>query len=192
MVFRSLFFALSLLVYAVPIPATTVVERSFSDLVHRAETITVGTVSDIREQWDDIQQAPLTAVTFSDLTILKGQAHTGSLTLLFLGGPTPQGTYLSIPGMPRFTVGEKNVVFSAANGRDFCPLVGLWQGRLRVVQDLQRGIETVRDNFRVPIVGIRNGRFLKQQSNLRPEDALPLPTLIQLIQQELQRSDGQP
>src|SRR5262245_59228277 len=52
--------------------ATTVIEKSFADLVAQAEVITVGTVSDIHEQWDAGQQVPLTLVTFSDLTALKG------------------------------------------------------------------------------------------------------------------------
>lgn len=172
--------------------ATTVIERSFSDLVQRAEVITVGTVIDVREEWDAQQQLPLTAVTFADLTMLKGHPRSGTLTLYFLGGPTPQGTYLSIPGMPRFTVGEKNVLFSAGNRRDFCPLVGLWQGRLRVTFDPQRGVETIRDNFHVPIVGIRDGKFLTQRFATAREEPLSLPLLLQLIQQELRRTSGQP
>lgn len=176
-----------------PAWATTVIERSFSDLVRRAEIIAVGTVIDVREEWDAQQQLPLTAVTFADLTTLKGSPRNGTLTLYFLGGPTPQGAYLSIPGMPRFAVGEKNVVFSAGNRRDFCPLVGLWQGRLRVTLDPQRGVETIRDNFHVPIVGIRDGKFLKQQRFATTrEEPLSLPSLLHLIQHELQRTDGQP
>lgn len=175
-----------------PARATTVIERPFSDLVQRAEIITVGTVIDVREEWDAQQQLPLTAVTFADLTTVKGHPRSGRLTLYFLGGPTPHGTFLSIPGMPRFTVGEKNVVFSAGNRRDFCPLVGLWQGRLRVIFDPQRGVETIRDNFHVPIVGIRDGKFLKQHFATAREEPLSLPLLLQLIQQELQKTSGQP
>lgn len=178
--------------FSVSARATTVIERPFADLVQRAEIIAVGTVVEVREQWDEAQQAPLTAVTFSDLTPLKGHPQGGALTLYFLGGPTPHGTYLSIPGMPRFAVGEKNVVFSAGNQRDFCPLVGLWQGRLRVTFDPRRGVETVSDNFHVPIVGIRDGKFLKRRPVSPPEEALSLPSLLQRIRQELQRANGQP
>jgi hypothetical protein len=169
--------------------ATTVVERPFPELVQQAEIITIGTVIEVREEWDATQQAPLTVVTFSDLTTLKGP-QTGSLTLYFLGGHTAEGMYLAIPGVPRFTVGEKNVVFSAGNRRDFCPLVGIWQGRLRVQFDPQRKLETVSDNFRTPIVGLKKGRFVKKRATSPPEDALSLPTLIDLIQQELRKADG--
>jgi hypothetical protein len=188
-----LFFSFSILLSVESALAMTVVERPFSDLIHRAEIIAVGTVTEVRAQWDAAKQVPLTAVTFSDVTILKGHVHPTPLTLYFLGGPTLQGTHLSIPGMPRFVAGEKTVVFSAGNQRDFCPLVGLWQGRLRVVFDPQRRVETVQDNFHVPIVGLKGGRFLKKRlSPSATQEALSLPALIQLIQHELQRSNGQP
>ena len=189
MLVRFLFLVFGFFWYGEVAHATTVVERSFSELVQRADMITVGTVTEVREEWDTAQQAPLTVVTFSDLTILKGR-QSGSLTLYFLGGHTPEGTYLAIPGMPRFAVGEKNVVFSAGNRRDFCPLVGIWQGRLHVKFDSQRKIETVSDNFRAPIVGLKRGRFVKKRATSLPEDALSLPTLIDLIQQELRKADG--
>ena len=85
------------------------------------------------------------------------------MTLQFLGGHTPQGSVLTIPGVPRFTIGEKPVVFCAGNQRDFCPLVGLWQGVLRVRFDPQRGVETVSDNFHVPIIVVEGGRNSLQE-----------------------------
>jgi len=72
MITQSLLLAISLLSSTVPTRATTVTEQTFPDLVHRAEVIAVGTVTGIREQWDEARQAPLTYVTFSNLTVLKG------------------------------------------------------------------------------------------------------------------------
>jgi hypothetical protein len=76
--------------------ATTVVELRFTDLVSQAEIITVGTVSDIREHWDAAQNVPLTLVTFSDLTVLKGNPG-ATMTLEFLGGTMPNGLVLGCP-----------------------------------------------------------------------------------------------
>jgi len=180
------------LTLAAPALATTVIERTFPELVHRAEVIFAGTVTDINEQWDDAREAPFTYVTFSDLTVLKGDPGGGSITLQFLGGRTPEGMVLSIPGVPQFTIGEKSVVFCAGNGRDFCPLVGIWQGVLRVVFDPERGEETVSDNFRVPILGVREGAFLKRTPEALQQDALPLSELIQLVEEELRSSYGLP
>jgi hypothetical protein len=170
-----------------PAQATSVTEVSFPDLVHRADVITVGSVSDIQEQWDEARKVPLTLVTFSDLTVLKGNPG-ASMTLEFLGGRTPQGLLLTIPGVPQFKVGEKTVVFCVGNHRDFCPLVGVWQGLLRVMTDPQRRIETVSDNSRIPIVAIHEGKFVKLSSATAAQAPLSLPSLLQAIQQELLNS----
>jgi len=192
MAIRILLPALGLLIPSGYAVATTAPEQSFPDLVHRAEMIVVGTVTGIQEQWDTARQAPFTYVTFSQLTVLKGNPGGDSLTLQFLGGPTPEGTFLAVTEVPHFTVGEKTVVFSAGNHRDFCPLVGIWQGLLRVYFDSQRAVEIVSDNAHRPITGVQNGRFLKLRPQGPTQEALPLSTLMQLIEQEQGRIYGRP
>jgi hypothetical protein len=172
--------------------ATTALEQQFPDLVHRAEVIVIGTVTSISEHWDAVHNAPFTAVTFSNLTAIKGQIEDSALTLEFFGGHTPDGRILSIDGIPQFTIGEKNVIFSAGNGKDFCPLVGIWQGRLRVQFDRRQGVETITDNFSVPILGVKNGVIQKLLPDAQTRDALPLSAFVQLIQQEMQLPYGQP
>ncbi len=192
LVIRVLVVAASLATLPAVATATTVVELTFPDLVRRAAIIAIGTVSEVRAQWDAARQAPFTAVTFANLRVLKGDPGGSTMTLQFLGGPTPEGLVLTIPGMPRFTVGEKNVVFSTGNEQDFCPLVGVWQGLFRVVFDPQRGVETVSDSFHVPVVGIRDGRILKLPPATPAGEALTLPTLVQRIEQELGGGYDQP
>ncbi len=177
-------------ILSAPALATTVLEQTFPDLVHQADVIAVGTVTGIQEQWDAARQAPTTHITFSNLTVLKGDIGGESMTLEFLGGHMPDGTILAVSGVPSFSIGEKNVVFSAGNHRDFCPLVGVWQGLLRVTFDSQRGVETVSDNSRMPIVGVQDGRFLK--SEISSQETLPLSTLLELITQEIRSPHGQP
>jgi len=165
--------------------ATTAIEQTFPDLVHRAEVIAVGTVTGVQERWDVARQAPFTDVTFSQLTVLKGSIDGETLTLEFLGGHTPDGAIVSVSDTPQFAIGEKTVVFCAGNHRDFYPLVGLWQGRMRVTFDSQRGVETVSDAFRTPIIEVRNGQLVKALSSEQQGEALTLPLLLDLIQQEL-------
>jgi len=174
-----------------PALATTVLEQTFPDLVHQADVIAVGTVTGIQEQWDAARQAPLTYVTFANLTVLKGDPGDESMTLEFLGGHTPDGKVLTVSGVPRFTVGEKHVVFCTGNHRDFCPLVGLWQGLLRVTFDPQRSEEIVSDNFRVPIAGVQDGKFLKLTPEVSSREPLSLSTLLDLIKQEMGNAYGQ-
>jgi hypothetical protein len=191
-------FALGQLTLPVPATATTAIERSLPELVQRAEVIAIGVVTHIYEHRDPERQTPFTLVTFSNLTVLKGTLG-AELTLSFLGGRILDGQILKLSGLPRFTVGEKVIVFCAGNQRDIIPLVGLWQGLLRVRFDPQRKTEIVLNHSHTPILGIREGRFL----TLTPEEAaraagaaqlklLSLSALQQLIQRELRRSDGQP
>lgn len=182
-----LFVVVSLIIPHRPAQATSVTEVTFPELVHGAEVIAVGSVSAITEQWDEARKAPLTLVTFSNHTVLKGNPG-ASMTLEFLGGRTPQGLTLVIPGVPQFKVGEKTVLFCAGNRRDFSPVVGVWQGVLRVMTDPQRGIETVSDNFRTPIVNIREGKLGKLSPATAEQTPLSLPALLQAIQQELPKS----
>src|SRR5262245_14997436 len=186
----ALLFVFGLFAPLAPAQATTVLEQTFPDLVHNAEVIVVGTVTGVQERWDATRQAPFTDVTLANVTVVKGTLEDTTLTLEFLGGHAPDGTVFSIAGVPQFTVGEKTVVFSAGNHRNFCPLVGLWQGRLRVSFDPQRGVETVSDNFHTPIVGVQSGIFLKAAPEISRSNALPLSTLIDLIQQEMGNSYG--
>ena len=105
--------------------ATTVLSQSFPDLVHKAEVIAVGTVTGINNHWDAAGRAPFTVVTFSNLNVLEGTAEGDTLSLYFLGGITPKGYTISVHGVPRFSIGEKNVVFCAGNRRNFSPLGGV-------------------------------------------------------------------
>jgi hypothetical protein len=186
------------LIGAVSALATTAIERTFPELVQRAEVIAVGTITDIREEWDETKKSPYTFVTLSSLTVLKGEAG-DTITLRFFGGHSPEGKSHTIAGMPHVTLGETIVVFCAGNYRDVIPLVGLWQGLLRVAFDRQLGTDTVRNHAGIPIVGIEDGKFLLRTSEtaaraLDTPQAQPLflSTLLKQIQWELESSRGNP
>src|SRR5690242_2936909 len=92
-----------------------VVKRDFPDLVARAEQIVIGTVTEVRQR-EDPAGAPMTFVTFSDLSVLKGDVGS-TLTLRFYGGA--QGNYVvHVADMLIFTTGERDVLFVAGNNRD--------------------------------------------------------------------------
>jgi len=173
-----------------PAWATSVLDQTFPDLVHQAEVIAVGTVTGIQEQWDVSRQAPITQVTFANLTVLKGNTGAERMTLDFLGGHFPDGRVLMITGMPQFTMGEKIVAFSTGNQQYFCPLVGMWQGLLRVSFDPQRGEEIVRDNFHRPIAGLHDQKFATVQPEVAAQEPLSLSALEDLITQEMGNSYG--
>ena len=124
-----------------PAIGLSVVERDFSELVALSEEILVGTVTQI-DNGETATGGPQTYVSFSDLTVLKGNPAT-PFVLQLSGGRAPDGMLVQVPDMPTFAVGERAVLFVRGNGRDYCPLVGVWQGRFRVRQDPERGVPVV-------------------------------------------------
>ena len=173
--------------------ATTVIAHSFSTLVQEVEVIAVGTVTAIETEWDAQQGAPFTLVTFSELTVLKGEGGQAALTLHFLGGPTPDGHILQIAGAPQFHLGDRRVIFCVGNQQNAVPLVGMWQGVYRVVFDAARGIEVVHNHAGQPVTTLptggggllHDGTTPLQDQPAPPSAAMSLATFTQRIAQEL-------
>lgn len=151
--FLSLVLLLCLLLVGSPGHATTVLHQSFPELVQKADTIVVGTVSTIAAEWDAAAERPYTFVTFSDLDIRKGSAQ-ATLTLRLLGGPDPDGNILTISGVPEFHLGDRLVLFIAGNDHYAVPLVGLWQGLYRVVYDPGRDEDVLYTSARQPLTAL--------------------------------------
>lgn len=162
-----------------------VVKRDFADLVARAEQIVVGTVIRI-SPGEAANGAPLTLVTFADLSVLKGSA--GSTLTLELYGGSQGDVATRIPELPQFKEGERAVLFVAGNGRDVCPLVGVWQGRFRVRFDAERGTDIVEADDGRAVVG-RSGRALRYAlpGARSTNAALTLDDFHQLVSDELAR-----
>ena len=116
--------------------ATTVIAPTFNELVAESEVIARVEVTAVRPAWVESPQGRIikTFVTFRVVRALKG-TPTADLTLPFLGGEL-DGETMRVSGMPRFTVGQKDIVFlSDTRGVQFSPLVGLMHGRYRVQTD---------------------------------------------------------
>jgi hypothetical protein len=123
--------------------ATTLVPLDMDDLVIEADNIVLGTVVAKHSEWhaNYVQQRSLLYTVYALATedVLKGQAG-GSIEFRVVGGEDGTTT-LTVPGAPRFEVGERVVVFL----RDPIPdavtdIVGLEQGKFTVVD------ETVAEN----------------------------------------------
>jgi hypothetical protein len=129
--------------------AMVVVPPTFSELVAEAETVVRGVVIDQRaEEFESPQGRGIrTLVTLRVERVLKG-APRETVTLTLLGGTVGRRS-LRIAGMPAFTVGDRQLVFIAGNGRVFCPVVASGHGRFHVQRDPATGRDLVaRDNGR--------------------------------------------
>lgn len=134
---RSAVFAgLALVAFAPALRATSVVAPTFPELVAESSVIARVEVTAIRTAWVETAQNRVikTWVTFTVLKSLKGQPG-ATLTVPFLGGEL-DGQGMRVEGMPRFTVGQTDILFfSDLTGAHFSPLVGLMHGRYRVLTD---------------------------------------------------------
>ena len=151
---RALAAAIAVAVLAGAPQAASVVAPSFDAMVTRARAVFVGQTVDVRSQWVSTPsgRAIVTIVTFKVLRTLKGEL--GAQTQLeFLGGTV--GEYrMEIPGMPKFRVGDEDVLFVDERGQPVSPVVGFMHGRFRVLEDPGTGRRSVaRYNFE-PLAGV--------------------------------------
>jgi hypothetical protein len=126
--------ALLMLAAARPASATVTVPLPFGTLVGDASAIFRGEVVDVRSEFRQLrgEQVIVTVVRFKVERVLKGSISAVT-TLEMLGGTVGDST-MSVPGMPRFEVGDRDLLCVERAGALF-PVVGASQGRFRIVTD---------------------------------------------------------
>jgi hypothetical protein len=119
--------------------ATTVIPPTFEEMTDRAEVIFVGKVVSLRSEWRGVgpQRAIFTLVEFEKTETLKGDSKP-AITLQFLGGTVGEAT-LEVGGVPKFKVGDRELLFVAKNGVQVCPIVGVFHGKFDVRTDEKSG-----------------------------------------------------
>ena len=128
-------FALIALCGAVSARATTVVPPEFQTLVNDSDyivhAVTKSVSSEKRTGPHGVQ-----IVTHVELEVIEVVAGTppAKVTLEMLGGRVGDEE-LTIDGMPRFHVGDEDILFVSGNGRTICPLYGMMHGRYSVATD---------------------------------------------------------
>ena len=152
--FSFILFLSCLLLLATPAArALSVIPPTFAELVAESESIVRGEVTALRSAYDDASPGrPIrTYVTFQVVRTLKGPSPAGdSVTLVFLGGTVGTDT-LSIPGMPTFSLGDREIVFVARNGKTYCPLIAAGHGRYRILRDAATQRDYVARENRTPL-----------------------------------------
>jgi len=144
----------ALLLAAPAARALSVVPPTFPELVAESESIVRGEVTAITSAYVDAPggERPIkTFVAFRVERTLKGVAPaTGTVTLVFLGGTVGAET-LEVSGMPKFKVGDREILFVARNGKTFCPLIAAGHGRYRVLRDAVTRRDYVARENRTPL-----------------------------------------
>ena len=178
------------IVLAVPagVPqAASVVAPTFDVMAARAQAVFVGETLDVRSRWVSTSsgRAIVTVVTFKVIRALKGELG-GQTQLEFLGGTV--GEYrMEVPGMPRFRVGDEDVLFVDERGQPVSPVVGFMHGRFRVLEDPGTGRRSVaRHNFE-PLASVRDIGAATPPARVSSARALTLAAFEDEIEREVRR-----
>jgi hypothetical protein len=133
---RRLFVAITFLFFAAcRASATSVIAPSFDELVSRADLIFTGKVISQKSEWRNIdgQRSIVTLVQFGVEEVHKGRAGL-TVKLQFLGGAIGAVT-LDVSEMPKFSQGERVVLFVEKNSVNASPLIGFYHGKFSVHKD---------------------------------------------------------
>src|SRR5690242_17355171 len=113
--------------------ASTARTLSLAEMSQSAEVVADVTVQSLQSYWaaPGGVKAIRTRVAFVVNQIIKGNPGK-SLSLEFLGGQVGSQV-LKVPGLPRFSPGERYILFFAGPDKALvCPVLGLDQGAMRV------------------------------------------------------------
>ena len=152
-----IFFCLTL---ALPSQATVLIPKDFNDLTREADVVFVGTVIDIYSEWRDPEQTGIyTYVIFDDLEIIAGDYQDAEMTVRFSGGQVGD-IKTEYAGVPRFNLGERNLLFLSGNFIELCPVVGWIQGNFRIMDDKTVGLQVIHTDDGKPIAAIQEGKIV--------------------------------
>jgi hypothetical protein len=169
--------------------ATTVEPPAFDELVNRSDAVVRARVVHVETELRRRGEHDLvyTLVTLEVGEVIAGEAPR-RLVLSMLGGEH-EGLMMRVAGVPRFRVGEEDILFIQGNGTHYHPLYAAMYGRYPVRRDKGSGREYVTRNNGVPLgdvsevaLPLAEGPGAVLQRRLRsPQDALTPAEFIQHI-----------
>lgn len=146
---------------------------SLNDLVAKAHVVVTATCSEVRATVDPERPNIVgSAASFVDVRTIRvnspGTAPQGSQMILHYLGGSSQGIHLRACDMPRFSVGERYLLFLLNDGtRYISPVIGGEQGRFRLIRDTDSGIEHVVDAWDYGIVGLVGKEMERTRNPIR-------------------------
>jgi hypothetical protein len=171
---------------AVPTEASVTVPMRFESLVGDASAIFRGEVVDLRSEWRQLrgEQVIVTVVRFKVERVLKGSVS--ALQTIELLGGTIGETTMTVPGMPQFAVGDRDLLCLERSGALF-PVVGAAQGRFRILTD-RSGNDRVIFNDGRPVGGVNQIGRAAVVMSATPITPMMLSGFEATIEQELARA----
>jgi hypothetical protein len=119
--------------------ATTVLPPTFDALVNNSDYIVRARTKSVSAQKQETAHGSK-IYTLVDIEVLDVVAGTppAHVTLRLLGGQVGDERMI-VEGMPRFQVGDEDILFVRDNGRSICPLYRMMHGRFPVRTDPRDG-----------------------------------------------------
>lgn len=153
---------LSLLPTLLGLPAhgTTVVQLSLEEMLTLSDRVVRGTVRDVESSFSEDGKTIVTYVTLVDVHTIHGIHEGPELTLVFEGGAVGD-LEVRVSGQPQFQPGGEELLFLATEGSGKDWIVGLLQGRFRIIAG------RVYDDAARP-VAVRNGGLVRSEPSLQP------------------------
>ncbi|MBN1959973.1 MAG: hypothetical protein JW841_03435 [Deltaproteobacteria bacterium] len=107
-------------------------------VTEEANFIFAGRVVDVIYRMSDIRSKeetsfPFAIVTYEVQNVIRGKTPGNTFTMLIMGGPDGRGRFLELSEMPKFQIGDKDLMFLSGNGEEQCPIVGCQWGRFRLL-----------------------------------------------------------
>ncbi len=132
---RYLAACLALVLTAAPVKATTVIPPDFDHLVAQADYVVRAVVKAVTSELrtDGPHRHIVTKVELDVREVISGTPPQ-PLVLQLLGGKVGDEEMV-VDGVPKFKVGDEDILFVHGNGRQFCPVVALTYGRFPVKRD---------------------------------------------------------
>jgi len=136
-IFRRFYVSLSCVIFAIlsqPLLATTVVPPDFSMLVNESDYIVHTVVKSVTSEWREKQghRAIFTLIEMQVVEVINGNPPR-PLVLEMLGGRVGDEE-MAVQGMPKFFIGQEDVLFVRGNGHQFYPLTAAMHGRYPVIR----------------------------------------------------------
>jgi hypothetical protein len=156
--------------------ATVLIPLELGELSREARTIARGRVVDVQGRWSDDRRRIETLVTLDVESYLKG-ALGAELQFRIPGGQL--GRFRSIVvGAPRFSIGQRVVVFLEAQAPGLPHVLGLSQGVFRIVASAGRDVVTP-----APLVAEAGPgrRVVRGANELRPPSLLAFEQQVRAL-----------
>ncbi len=140
--------------------ASSVVPMAVSEMADHAAAVVMGRVVSIEPRWAENPRRIESTITFEQVEYLKGTVDDDAATLsLVVPGGEIDGVQMRIGCAPTFEVGGQYLLFVLPQYKTH-PVVGLWQGAFRVVED-EAGVARVFDAGGRGVTGIDGEGFVR-------------------------------